>query len=102
MEGFVDGEACLLMNRHWLALLEYILVDVLAQDLVIVEVAARGFPHSIDNLLVVLLLEHAIAPKYDEVVVVANFEAFDVWRGHDAHWVAAVARIFCLYITNGS
>lgn len=102
VERLVDGKTRLLMNRDGLALLEHVLVNILAQDLVVLEVASGGVPTGLDDLLVVLLLEHTIAAEHDEVIIVANSEAFDLGRGNNAHRIATVARVLRFDVANGA
>ena len=100
MQYFIDCEARLLMDGDRALVLEDTLVDVLGEDGIVVEVASGGFPDGVDALLVVELFEDAVASEEDEVVVVSDFEALDVWGWDHALRVATVSRVLGFDITN--
>ena len=61
-----------------------------------------GFPTGLDNLRVVQLVVNAVAPKHYEVIIVLDFEAFDVWRGDDHLWISEILGALGLDISEGA
>ena len=53
------------------------------------EIFLCRFPPSLDALSVGQLVENAVTSQHDEIVVVLNFKAFDVWSG-DHHFRIAL------------
>ena len=61
-----------------------------------------GFPTSLNNLRIVQLVVNAVAPKHYEVIIVLDFEAFDVWRSNYYFWVSEILGALRLDITESA
>jgi len=66
------------------------------------ELFLGGFPSGLDHLNVCKLVVDAVAAQYNVVVIVLDFEAFDVWRGNDNFWIALVLGPFGLNVAKSS
>ena len=88
------------MDRDWALVLKDSLVDILGKDGIVVKVTTGGFPDRVDALLVVELFEDTVTAQEDEIVVVSDFEALDVWSGDHAFGVSTVSRVLGLDITD--
>ena len=90
------------MNRNWPSCLENIWVNIFLENFIIVKVAPWCLPCSVDNLFIILFFEDTIASKDDEIIIIPNFEAFDIWCRDNTFRISTVSWIFSLDISNGS
>lgn len=59
-----------------------------------------SLPSMLHTFLVAQFLKDTITSKDDEVVVISNLEALDVWSWNDHTWVTSILRIFSFDISN--
>ena len=57
-----------------------------------------SLPGRLDNLRICKFVEDAIASENDEIIIVLDLEALDIWCSNDNFWIALVLRPFRLYI----
>lgn len=61
-----------------------------------------SLPGRLDNLRICEFVEDTIAPEYDEIIIVLDLEALDIWCSNDNFWIALVLRPFRLNIAKRS
>ena len=105
MENFVNYQACRLMQRNSIILrsiLYNVLIDVFADNFVLLPVASLCLPCSIHNLEVIKFLKDTITAQNDEVIVALDLEYLYLTSRYNAHWIATISNIFSLNISDGS
>lgn len=88
MQNSIDAMATLLMDGSIV-----ILISLLR---------FRSLPDSVDHICIVKLFEDTITGYNDEIVVISDFEAFDVWCWYDYFWIASIFRFFSFNVSNRS
>lgn len=61
-----------------------------------------GFPSCLNYLYIGELIEDAVTTKHDEIVIILNLEALNVWCCNHHLWIALVLGTFGLNVTKSS